>query len=96
MNEGRKEHRFDGRLVILGFGSIGQGVVPLLLRHIDMRPEQMLIIKPHAGGMDAAEEYGVPHLEAAVDEANYRQLVGSRLGPATACSTCRWTSAAPR
>ena len=26
MNEGRKEHRFDGRLVMLGFGSIGQGV----------------------------------------------------------------------
>lgn len=81
MNEGRKEHRFEGRLVILGFGSIGQGVVPLLLRHIEMRPEQMLIIKPHAGGMDAADEYGVPHLHAAVDEANHRQLVGSRLRP---------------
>ena len=28
--------RFSGRLVIVGFGSIGQGVLPLLLRHIDI------------------------------------------------------------
>ena len=27
---------FRGRLVMLGFGSIGQGVLPLILRHIDM------------------------------------------------------------
>ena len=29
-----------GRLVMLGFGSIGQGVLPLILRHIDMPREQ--------------------------------------------------------
>ena len=31
-----KHVAFDGRLVMLGFGSIGQGVLPLILRHIDM------------------------------------------------------------
>ena len=36
-----KHVAFDGRLVMLGFGSIGQGVLPLILRHIDMpaRPD---------------------------------------------------------
>jgi len=31
-----KHVRFSGRLLMLGCGSIGQGVLPLLLRHIDM------------------------------------------------------------
>ena len=50
MSEWRKEHHFDGRLVMLGYGSIGQGVLPLLLRHIEMRPEQILIVKPSSLG----------------------------------------------
>ena len=33
----RKHTAFSGRLVMVGFGSIGQGVLPLLLRHIDIR-----------------------------------------------------------
>ena len=32
--------RFSGRLVMLGFGSIGQGVLPLILRHIDIAREE--------------------------------------------------------
>lgn len=54
---------FDGRLMMLGFGSIGQAVLPLLLRHIDMRPGQIEILKPSKSGLDAAAEYGVPHTE---------------------------------
>ena len=29
---------------MIGFGSIGQGVLPLLFRHIDIKPEQITII----------------------------------------------------
>ncbi|MDX1366641.1 saccharopine dehydrogenase NADP-binding domain-containing protein [Pseudomonas sp.] len=46
------KQRFAGRLVMLGFGCIGQGVLPLLLRHIDLRPEQLLII--------SADHWGLP------------------------------------
>ena len=31
------------RLVVLGFGAIGQGVLPLLFRHIDMEAKQVLV-----------------------------------------------------
>ena len=31
-----KHVAFGGRLVMVGCGSIGQGVLPLILRHIDM------------------------------------------------------------
>jgi homospermidine synthase len=76
----KKEHRFDGRLVMLGFGSIGQGVLPLLLRHIDMKPQQILIVKPSSKGLEVANEMGVPHLLAPVDRDNYRKVLQPRLG----------------
>ncbi len=34
----KKHAAFPGRLVIVGFGSIGQGVLPLLLRHLEIEP----------------------------------------------------------
>jgi homospermidine synthase len=80
MGEWRKEVEFGGRLVLVGFGSIGQGVLPLLLRHIDMRPDQMVVIKPNAKGMQAADEYGVPHVAARLDRENYRQVLEPYLG----------------
>jgi homospermidine synthase len=79
MGRWRKEHRFEGRLVMLGFGSIGQGVLPLLLRHIDMRPEQILVVKPSAKGLEVANEMGVPHLLVALDRDNHRQVLAPRL-----------------
>src|SRR3954454_9650657 len=50
-----KHAAFSGRLVILGFGSIGQGVLPLLLRHIDLRPDQITIITAELHGHEVAE-----------------------------------------
>lgn len=79
MGEWRKEHRFDGRLVMLGFGSIGQGVLPLLLRHIEMRPEQILIVKPSAKELESADALGVPHLLVEMNKDNYRQVLVPRL-----------------
>ena len=54
--EHKKEVAFEGRLVMLGFGCIGQGVLPLLLRHIALRPEQILVIKPHEAGLEVARD----------------------------------------
>ena len=35
---------FPGRIVFVGFGSIGQGVLPLMLRHIGITPERITIV----------------------------------------------------
>ena len=64
---------------MLGFGSVGQGVLPLLLRHIDLRPEQILILKPSDAGLDAAHECGVSHQALGITPDNYRQLLEPRL-----------------
>ena len=51
--------RFPGRLVILGFGSIGQGVLPLILRHIDIAPSQITIVTAEERGHPEATELGI-------------------------------------
>src|SRR5882762_8243676 len=71
---------FGGRLVIVGFGSIGQGVLPLLLRHIDIRPDQITIISAEPRGAEVAAEYGVRFVETALTRENYRAVLESRLG----------------
>ena len=75
-----KHTAFPGRLVIVGFGSIGQGVLPLLLRHIDMRPDQIVIITAELRGQEVAREYGVRFIETALTPENYRTVLDAWLG----------------
>lgn len=50
---------FPGHLVMLGCGSIGQGVLPLILRHIDIAPERIRVVTGDERGRDVAAEFGV-------------------------------------
>jgi homospermidine synthase len=76
-----KHAAFSGRLVIIGFGSIGQGVLPLLLRHLDMRPAQISIITAEERGREIAAEYGIEFIEHALTRDDYREVLRPRLGP---------------
>src|SRR5215469_8032901 len=71
--------RFAGHLVIVGFGSIGQGVLPLLLRHIGMRRQQITIVTAERRGREVAAEYGVAFVEEALTRENYRAVLEARL-----------------
>jgi homospermidine synthase len=75
-----KHVSFAGRLVMLGCGSIGQGVLPLILRHIDMPRERIHILTADARGSDVADEFGVALTVAPVTRENYRDLLASLLG----------------
>ncbi len=66
-----KHVRFSGRLVMLGCGSIGSGVLPLLLRHIDMPPDRITIVTGDDRGRAVAAEYGVGFHVAPLDQASY-------------------------
>ena len=48
--EEKKYAKFSGRLVFVGFGSIGQGTLPLILRHIDMPRDRITILTAHESG----------------------------------------------
>jgi homospermidine synthase len=71
--------KFAGRIVMLGFGSIGQAVLPLLLRHIDLPPSQIEILKPSADGLEAADRYGVTHTTVKLERENCRQVLTPKL-----------------
>ncbi|HEX3862134.1 MAG TPA: saccharopine dehydrogenase C-terminal domain-containing protein [Stellaceae bacterium] len=75
-----KHTKFSGHLVIVGFGSIGQGVLPLLLRHLDMRPEQIAIVTAEPRGHQVAAEYGIRFIEKALTRENYRAVLESLVG----------------
>ncbi|MCW0236498.1 MAG: saccharopine dehydrogenase NADP-binding domain-containing protein [Ferrovibrio sp.] len=75
-----KHVSFAGRLVIVGFGSIGQGVLPLILRHIDMPAERIVIVTAEERGHDVANEYGIRFEKIALTRDNYRSVLQPLLG----------------
>jgi homospermidine synthase len=79
MTAAKKETRFSGRLVVLGFGSVGQGVLPLLLRHIEMAPEQIEIVSPSDRGTEIARAHGVRRCALRIERSNYQRELESRL-----------------
>jgi homospermidine synthase len=75
----KKHVAFSGRLVIVGFGSIGQGVLPLLLRHLEIEPGQITILTAEPRGHDVAAEYGICFIETPLTRENYRSMLDPRL-----------------
>ncbi len=76
-----KHARVPGRIVMLGFGSIGQGVLPLILRHLDVDTEQITIVSAEDRGRDVAQEFGVRFILQPVTRDNYRDVLEPLLGP---------------
>jgi homospermidine synthase len=70
---------FSGRLVIVGFGSIGQGVLPLILRHVGVSPDRITIVTAEEAGHAEAAEYGVRFVNHPLTRENYQQVLGPLL-----------------
>lgn len=79
MSAFKKEIVFEGRMLIVGFGSIGQGVLPLILRHIDTAPERITIVTGDNRGQDIAEEYGVTFIVEPLKKNNYQDILRKHL-----------------
>ncbi len=70
---------FKNHIYIIGFGSIGAGVLPLILRHIDVAPEQITIITADERGHGEANDYKIAFINHALTRENYRDVLGGRL-----------------
>src|SRR6187401_1773955 len=66
--------KITGPIVMIGFGSIGKGTLPLIERHFDYDRKRFVIIDPHEEG-DLAKEHGMRFIKEAVTKENYRQLL---------------------
>jgi homospermidine synthase len=71
---------FKGKLVIIGFGSIGQGVMPLLMKHLAIKPSQITVVTAESRGDDVADRYGVEFIEKSLDHGNYKKVLKPMLG----------------
>ncbi len=76
----QKHVSFAGRMVIVGFGSIGQGVLPLILRHITMSADRITIVTAEERGHAEADEYGITFVNHALTRSNYRDVLTPLLG----------------
>jgi len=72
--------KFKGRIVIIGFGSIGQGILPLILRHIDAKPSQITIVTAEDRGQKEAKDLGVRFIVEPLTEQNYVGVLDPLLG----------------
>jgi homospermidine synthase len=73
--------QFDGRLVIIGFGTIGQGVLPLILRHIDIKPSRITIVTAEDWGGEEAADYGIRFVVEPLTPNNYRRILEPIIRP---------------
>lgn len=71
---------FPGRIIMVGFGSIGQGVLPLILRHIKVPPQRVAIVTAEDAGRAEAEALGVRFIREPLVRENYRRVLDGLMG----------------
>ena len=52
MAEYKKHIAFKGKILIVGFGAVGQGTLPLMLRHLDVPASNIKIITAEDWGRE--------------------------------------------
>ena len=64
-----------GPIVMIGFGSIGRGTLPLIERHFTFDKSRMVVIDPQDGDRKLLDERGIRFVQEAVTKDNYKELL---------------------
>ncbi len=67
--------KITGPVVMIGFGSIGKGTLPLIERHFDYDKQRMTVIDPNDADKHLLDERGIRFVKEAVTRKNYRDLL---------------------
>ena len=67
--------RFDGPIVMIGFGSIGKGTLPLLERHLAFDREKFAVIAPEGADRHLLDERQLRFIHEAITKENYRDVL---------------------
>ncbi|EAU40909.1 homospermidine synthase [Fulvimarina pelagi HTCC2506] len=74
--EGYPVHgRISGPIVMIGFGSIGKGTLPLIERHFEYDPSRFVVVDPNDADKHLLDERGIRFVHQAVTKQNYRDLL---------------------
>jgi homospermidine synthase len=71
--------RIEGPIVMIGFGSIGKGTLPLIERHFTYDKSRFVVIDPEDKDRALLDERGIKFIHQAVTKDNYKHLLKSLL-----------------
>jgi homospermidine synthase len=67
--------KIDGPIVLVGFGSIGKGVLPLIERHFTYDKSKFVVIDPSDKDRHLLDQRGIRFIKEALTAKNYRQVM---------------------
>ncbi|NTE47688.1 homospermidine synthase [Agrobacterium pusense] len=65
----------DGPIIMIGFGSIGRGTLPLIERHFNFDPTRLVVIDPRADIALFLAEKGIRHIQTHLTKENYKEVL---------------------
>jgi len=71
--------KLQGPLVMVGFGSIGRGVLPLILRHIDVDHSRLVVIDADDSNRHILDEQGIRFMHLTLTSSNMREILAPLL-----------------
>jgi homospermidine synthase len=75
MAQAKIHANFKGPIVMIGFGSIGRGTLPLLLRHFGFDRRKFLVIDPDDSNRHLVEKEGLAFEKLAITKENYVKVL---------------------
>jgi homospermidine synthase len=67
--------RISGPIVMIGFGSIGKGTLPLIERHFEFDASRFVVIDPSDKDRALLDDRGLRFIQVALTRANYREIL---------------------
>ncbi|WP_395774797.1 homospermidine synthase [Agrobacterium pusense] len=65
----------DGPIIMIGFGSIGRGTLPLIDRHFNFDRTRLVVIDPRADIAPFLAEKGIRHIQTHLTKENYKEVL---------------------
>lgn len=67
--------RISGPIVMIGFGSIGKGMLPLIERHFEFDRSRFVVVDPSDADRHMLDERGIKFVHQGLTKDNYRHLL---------------------
>jgi homospermidine synthase len=77
--------RIEGAVIIIGFGSIGKGTLPLIERHFGYDACKQVVIDPDLATHTFLDQHGHRHLQLALTPENCCEVLSNLLGQGGFC-----------
>ncbi len=75
MTQGPIHARIEGAMVMIGFGSIGRGTLPLIERHFAYDKSRFVVIGPDDADRKLLDDRGIRFIHLAITRENYREVL---------------------